>query len=101
MSYKISDQPFDDSSHRVLPESFPTLRGIRKVAKVESFPDGITPGSPLGKGMTHVKVTLEDGGLRWFGCKRAYINSSLRMVLVGHNSKDEIRALWKKVKEQG
>lgn len=38
---------------------------------------------------------LSSNGLtRWFGCERAYINSELRMVLVGHNSRDEVRQTW-------
>jgi hypothetical protein len=31
---------------------------------------------------------------RFYGCDNAYINSELRMVVVGCNDKDEVRMKW-------
>lgn len=33
-------------------------------------------------------------GSRWFGCEHAYINSELRMVVVGFDARDEVRSKW-------
>ena len=36
-------------------------------------------------------------GSRWYGCERAYINSELRMVVMGCDDRDEVRMAWKAV----
>jgi len=36
-------------------------------------------------------------GIRHFGCDRAYINSELRMVVVGFDARDEVRRKWEPV----
>lgn len=33
-------------------------------------------------------------GSRWYGCEKAWINSELRMVVVGFDSRDEVRRTW-------
>ena len=38
-------------------------------------------------------------GSRWYGCARAYINSELRMVVIGTNPRDEVRMRWEVVPE--
>ncbi len=40
-----------------------------------------------------------EAGSRWFGCERAYINSELRMVTVGFDSRDEVRSKWEVARE--
>ena len=39
-------------------------------------------------------------GSRWYGVEHAYINSQLRMVVVGTNRKDEVRMRWKVVPKE-
>jgi ABC-type phosphate/phosphonate transport system substrate-binding protein len=46
-----------------------------------------------------VQVIAANGQSRWYGCIRAYINAELRMVIVGTNSRDEVRAKWEIVPE--
>jgi hypothetical protein len=38
-------------------------------------------------------------GSRWYGCHHAYINSELRMVIVGTPERDEVRMKWPIVPE--
>lgn len=38
-------------------------------------------------------------GDRWYGCQSAYINSELRMVVVGTPARDEVRMKWDVVPE--
>jgi hypothetical protein len=38
-------------------------------------------------------------GSRWYGCERAYINSELRMVVIGTPARDEVRMKWEIVPE--
>jgi hypothetical protein len=40
-------------------------------------------------------------GSRWFGCENAWINSELRMVVVGFPARDEVRRTWKECKVRG
>lgn len=35
-----------------------------------------------------------EAGSRYFGCVRAYINSALRMVVIGTNPRDAVRMTW-------
>jgi hypothetical protein len=36
-------------------------------------------------------------GSRWYGCDHAYINSELRMVVIGTDTRDEVRMQWRVV----
>ncbi len=67
-----------------------------KLFPVTSFvahPAGTHPNSPIKNDMCAVELVTEAGS-RWFGCERAYINSELRMVVVGFDSRDEVRSKW-------
>lgn len=76
-------------------------RGI--VTRSVAYPPGKHPaGCPIRADLTavYVEVTTAVGhepAVRWFGCLHAYIASDLRMVLVGHNPKDEVRQTWEPV----
>lgn len=48
---------------------------------------------PIRSDANCVELVTEYGS-RWFGCERAYINSELRMVLVGFPAKDEEMSHW-------
>jgi hypothetical protein len=48
---------------------------------------------PIKPDMTVLElVTI--AGSRWYGVERAYINSELRMVIAGFDSRDEVRSNW-------
>jgi hypothetical protein len=88
---------FDDKSHRYVPAIVVTFRGSAPATGFRYYPPGQHPvNSPIVKDIGLVEVQSPVGS-RWYGCDRAYINSELRMVMVGHNSRDEVRARWKKV----
>jgi len=59
-------------------------------------PAGTHSGSPIKNEMGAVECITAKGSC-WFGCERAYINSELRMVIVGTNPRDEVRMKWEKV----
>jgi hypothetical protein len=50
-------------------------------------------GCPLIQECCALELQTEFGS-RWFGCERAYINSELRMVVIGTPSRDEVRMKW-------
>ena len=35
-----------------------------------------------------------EAGSRWYGCERAWINSEIRVVVVGFDARDEVRSKW-------
>jgi hypothetical protein len=85
---------FDDPTARYLPERLICSTHMHKpaVVRAEAFPAGSAPAkAPIVKECVAVAATLECGVVRWFGCDSAHIDSSLRMVLVGHFSRDEVR----------
>lgn len=43
---------------------------------------------------------VTERGDRWYGCARAYINSELRMVVIGTPARDEVRMQWAVVPEE-
>ena len=53
---------------------------------------------PIRQDANCVELVTEYGS-RWFGCERAYINSELRMVVVGFPAKFEEMARWLPVPE--
>lgn len=58
---------------------------------------GTHDASPINNTMTALELKT-DHGSRWFGCEKAYINSELRMVVIGTNPRDEVRMKWKSAK---
>lgn len=71
--------------------------GIVPVVGYTAYPPGSHPvGCPLIKSCTAVELITTHGS-RWYGFDSAYINSELRMVVVGFDSRDEVRAGWQKV----
>lgn len=95
---------FDDMSHRYAPtEVWVAGRGaarpaLRPVQRYIFHPAGTHVESPIQDGIGTLEC-VTDFGSRWFGCDRAYINAELRMVVVGHNPRDEVRARWELVPE--
>lgn len=58
-----------------------------------AHPPNTHPASPIKNEMTALEL-VTDKGSRWFGCEQAYINSELRMVVIGFDSRDEVRSKW-------
>ena len=64
-------------------------------------PIGQHPKScPLVKDTVALELRTERGS-RWYGCENAWINSELRMVVVGFPARDEVRRTWEECKVRG
>lgn len=84
---------FDDLSHRYAPETVVCRGFIVKAVSWTAHSPGQHDASPIKNDLWAVEIKTSRGS-RWFGCSRAYINSELRMVVVGHDSRDEVRQKW-------
>jgi hypothetical protein len=63
------------------------------------YPVGQHPeGCPLTEDCVALELRTARGS-RWYGCENAWINSKLRMVVVGFSANDEVRRTWKPVKK--
>jgi hypothetical protein len=69
--------------------------GEVKVTGYKVHPPGTHHG-PIVSSMTALELETPHRS-RWYGVERAYINSQLRMVVVGTNRLDEVRMKWKVV----
>jgi hypothetical protein len=56
-------------------------------------PAGSHASSPIKNEMGALELITAKGS-RWYGCERAYINSELRMVVIGTPRRDEVRMKW-------
>ncbi len=64
------------------------------VMSARSYPPGTHPkGCIIRQDCTAVEL-VTDHGSRWFGFDKARINSELRMVVQGFDSRDEVRSKW-------
>jgi hypothetical protein len=63
------------------------------VTRYIAHPAGTHPDSPIKNDMMALECITAKGS-RWYGCESAYINSELRMVVVGFDSRDEVRSKW-------
>lgn len=94
-----------DMTPRYLPDSFIianwNLRSgggsSHTVVQCIFHPAGTHRG-PIREDWPAVQAVTEYGS-RWFGCTRAYINSELRMVVIGTPQRDEVRMKWEIVPE--
>ena len=85
-----------NDEHRYLPRTLMSAKTwtTENVISSTFFPSMKHLHSPIKNGLGAVRVLLANGAVRWFGATDAYINSELRMVVVGHNPRDEVRAKW-------
>lgn len=66
-----------------------------RVVSYRSYPPGQHPkGCPLVPNCTALECVTANGS-RWFGCDKAWINSELKMVIIGTNPRDFVRMHWK------
>ncbi len=90
-----------DNHPRYVPKQISLLGVITPVTSVGSFPPGSHPTNgccPIGKDYTAVEVGTKYGS-RWFGFDKVWINSELRFVVQGFDSKFEEVSKWEKVDE--
>lgn len=95
---------FDDFTPRYAPARVLIVRdrtaGELDVQQYIAHPPGAHPaGCPLVPECTALELRTAAGS-RWYGVHRAYINSELRMVVEGINSRDEVRRQWAIVPEE-
>ena len=69
---------------------------VHPVTGSRFYPANVARPGPIHPNMGALELQT-DGGSRWYGCIRAYINSELRMIVVGANSHDEVRMKWETV----
>lgn len=87
-----------DKRARYTPDSIITHRGHGKVNSIKTFPPNAHPeGCPLVQNCTAVQLVSDAYGSRWYGVERAYINSELRMIVIGFDARFEEMAAWKRV----
>jgi len=100
----LDSSSFDDHSHRYAPtrvvvnyrdntESHNPAFAWAEVQGYIVYPPNQHGASPIDNEITAVKA-ITPLGVRWYGCERAYINAELKLVVVGHNSDDEVRRRW-------
>ena len=84
-----------DMTPRYAPDHVIIAKAMKLCPVTQSiaYPPGTHPHSPIKNDMTALELVTGHGS-RWFGCERAYINSELRMVIVGTNPRDEVRMKW-------
>lgn len=83
-----------DMTPRYVPTVMRCIDGWYPVRDYIAYPPNTHPeGCPIKSEYTALACRTE-GGVRWFGVVRAYINSELRMVVEGINSRDEVRMSW-------
>lgn len=88
-----------DMLPRYAPERIMTIKGMQPVTSAVFHPAGNHEGSPIKNEMAALELTTPVGS-RWFGCEWAYINSELRMVVIGCDFRDEVRKAWQTVPPQ-
>ncbi len=89
---------FDDLTPRYAPTEVivMTSRGFTNAPVIQSIihPVGTAPANcPIRKEFCVLELQTAYGS-RWFGVQSGYINSELRMVIIGTNSRDEVRMKW-------
>jgi hypothetical protein len=71
-----------------------TGRGLEPVTRAVFYPVGQHPASSFIREDMGALVLCTPHGTRWYGCDHAYINSELRMVVIGCDARDEVRTRW-------
>lgn len=91
-----------DTTPRYLPSVLHSIDGPAVVARVTIHAPGRhPPGLAIRPDLTAVVVTLANGRTRQFGFDAAWINSELRCVVRGFDSRDEVRRTWSKPGDYG
>jgi hypothetical protein len=96
----VNSLEYSDMTPRYAPKEVMTLKGMQRVVNTMFFPIGVSrpPNCPIVPN-TGALLLRTGVGDRWFGCHEAYINSELRMVVIGCDARDEVRMKWEAVNE--
>jgi hypothetical protein len=88
-----------DRVPRYAPDKVIIARAMKlmPVTQAKFHPAGSHKG-PIRSDMNALEL-VTDAGSRWYGCERAWINSELRMVVVGFDVRDEVRRTWEVCEE--
>lgn len=90
---------FDDLTPRYAPTQVMTWEGMRPAVGYVAYPPHQHPPKcPILDEIVALEVITDIGISRWYGCQEAYINSELKMVIIGADSRDEVRMRWPKAK---
>jgi len=82
--------------HYIMPsERMLTGHGMVPVRRFIAHPPG-THSGPIRADLWAVE-SVTDHGSRWDGGTAAYIDASLRMVIVANYERDEVRRNWRKI----
>ncbi len=84
-----------DRIPRYAPTEVMTWHGASPVRRAVFHPPG-THRSPIRPDMGALEL-ISDHGSRWYGFEGGAINAELRMTVWGFDSRDEVRAQWRKV----
>ncbi len=83
-----------DTTPRYAPETVLVLdHGYTPVLGYTGHPPGTHDASPIRNEYTALEIRTCHGS-QWWGFDRVWINSELRMVVQGFDSRDEVRASW-------
>jgi hypothetical protein len=87
---------FDDHNPRYAPSEVAVAshKGLLPVIGSIIHPAGAAPTNCPIRGDFCVLELQTAHGSRWFGVESGHINSELKMVIVGTNSRDEVRMKW-------
>lgn len=85
-----------DRTPRYAPSHVHVLgHGIVKATAYVAHPPGNHPKNcAIRNDMTALEIKTPVGRSRWYGFERAFINSELRMVVIGFDARDEVRSKW-------
>lgn len=96
---------WNESHHDLTPRYAPDTvvimgYGQQPVTRATYYPVGLHPREcPIRWDMNVLELRTPKGN-RYYGCESAHINSELRMVVVGCDSRDEVRMMWKPVPKE-
>lgn len=86
-----------DRTPRYAPDEVRTVYGRGRVIGIASYPPDSHPANcPLVKDCVALELRSTKGS-RWYGVEKAYINSELRMVVIGFSAGFEEMQKWEKV----
>ena len=87
-----------DTTPRYAPDVVMTIKGRSQVTGSRFCPAGTHPDKcPIRADWPALELRTIHGS-RWYGCQKAYINSELRMVVVGFPAGFEEMAAWEPAK---
>jgi hypothetical protein len=95
MAQTLNKYEFTDTVPRYAPARVMiTGHGLQPVTRSIFYPAGQHPAGCFIREEMGVLALHTPHGSRWYGCDHAFIDSSLRIVVIGCDSRDEVRTRW-------